>query len=394
LLEQRLAHVQRRGRCKLKEFEARRDILFLDMWSSKTTVEESARALKALYLEVRESGLDTSILQADILTKLFWAAARSFNPVLAEETIEEVRKLHVQSDEPAVRCRTARSLGIYECYKGQLDEAERHLTEALSAAKETGDQTAVVDCYVGLTTLLPRVLRADLANQILETALPLAEQHADPWHITAILCNCAVPHMYLRDAKRARQLLQRARQTLLSNGDVPDTSPSVLYNLGFVAHLTGDNDSAEHYWRSALQVSEEDGVLPVQEECLAALGGLALQRGQVPQARELAAQALRLARRGTYLIDERFGLQELLARLCYSAGRKTKSLRTLARMASSSRHSDVPLYLTTQLTRLELTIKDGDKTEALKIQRELSEVARAHGASWWVERAQRLCKNY
>jgi len=387
LLERRLNHVRSGGSSQLEEFEARRDLLFVDVYSSAITVEESGLALKTLYEKLASSHLDAPRLKADILGALFWAAARSFNPQLAESTIVEIRDLHHSYDQPDVKCRTARSLGIYECYKGRLDKAEALLTAALEWAKETGEEPAIVNCYIGLSALLFRVMRSNLAEQILEEALPLAEQVADPARTAAILCNCAVPYMYLQDDERAEHLLNRALRTLETCGDTPDTSPSILYNLGFVAYRRGDLETAEARWSQALHVSTQEGVVPIQEECFAALGHICLRRRRVAQARAFAARALRLARRGAFLVDERFGLEELLARLRYEAGRPEKALKRLAQIASSSRENDIPLYLTAQLTRLELLVKMKKNGEASIVREALSDVASVRGATWWVEKA-------
>jgi DNA-binding SARP family transcriptional activator/tetratricopeptide (TPR) repeat protein len=390
LLEGRLEHVRCGGHSLLEVFEARRDVLFVDVYSSAIKVAESGQALKAFYVELKGSGLDAPELEANVLGKLFWAAARSFNPELAEETIGIIRELHSRTSQAEVRWRTARSLGIYERYKGRLDVAEDLLTEALSLAQELGDEAAVLDCYIGLTTLLPRIIRAELAEHILAVALPLAEQRADPAHITALLCNCAACYMYMCDADRAEPLLSRARQVLLTSGDYPDTSPSVLFNLGYIASLRGDHDTSQNHWTRAIEVSEEGGVLPVLQETLVALGKLALRRGDVSQARSLAARAVRLARKGSFLVDERCGLEDLLARLRFQSGRGTKALRELAVTAAHAKGSDVPLFLTAQLARLEFLVDKQMHDKAREIKSELCEVARSLGAFWWVEQAERL----
>jgi len=387
LLERRLNHVQSSASSQLEEFEARRDLLFVDVYSSAITVEESGLALETLHEKLASSSLDAPKLKAEILSALFWAAARSFNPMLAESTIVKIRELHDGSDRPEVKCRTARSLGIYECYKGRPDLAEALLAKALEWAKETGEEHVIVNCYIGLSALLFRVVRPGLAEQILQEALPLAEQAADPARTAAILCNCAVPYMYLQDDERAEHLLNRALRTLEACGDTPDTSPSILYNLGFVAYRRGDLETAETQWLEALRVSREEGVAPIQEECLAGLGQICLRRRQVARARAFAARALRLARRGRFLVDERFGLEELLARLRYEAGHLEKALNRLGQIASSSRENDIPLYLTVQLLRLEFLVKEG-RTDAASIAREaLREVANVRGGSWWIEKA-------
>jgi DNA-binding SARP family transcriptional activator/tetratricopeptide (TPR) repeat protein len=390
LLTARVQYVRSNSRSDLDLFEARRDLLFVDVYSSTISVGESGEALRAFYGELSSSNLDAPILEAEILSALFWAAARSFNPTLTEETILRIRGLHCRTDQPSVRCRTARSLGIYECYKGKLAEAETLLSKSLAWAQEADDEGALINSYIGLTTLLFRVIRPEMAEKILEEALPLAERASDPARIAGILCNCAVPFMYLHDQARAESLLNRALQTLESAGHTPDSSPSVLYNLGFVAYGEGDYDTAELRWSEALRVSTGDGVLPVQEECLAALGRLSLRRGRLNEARQFAAKALRLARKGGFLIDERFGLEELLARLRYESGQNEKALVRLEHAANIAKETDIPLYLTAQLTLLELHTREKNNEDVARIRTDLCKVARTCGASWWIEQAERI----
>ena len=389
-LHEHLLHITRSNRPRLEELEARRDLLVVDMYSSALSLEESATALKSLYSELETRGLCAPRLEADILRGLFWAAARSFKTALVEDTIKSIGRLHARALQPEVRCRTARSLGIYESYKGRLDRAEALLEQACTWAKQAEDDSALVDSYIGLSTLLQRVLRVELAERILKVALPLAEHRADPAQVTALLCNCGACYMYLHDADRAELLLERARQTLESSGYYPDTLPSVLYDLGFVAFIRGRYEIAEGYWTRTLEANLKHGVLPVTLECLASLGGLALKRNQVAAARSLAAQALRLARRGQFLLDQRFGLHELLARLRYEAGRPDLALSDLSRTATFAQKRDIPLYLVAQRTQLELLLREGRCQEAAKVKEQLWAVAQSRKASWWMAEVSRI----
>jgi tetratricopeptide (TPR) repeat protein len=237
-------------------------------------------------------------------------------------------------------------------------------------------------------------MSAKLAEDILREGLPIAEQYADPWHVAALLCNCAVCFMYMGEWERAQSLLESARSTLETTGAVPDTSPSILYNLGFIAYQRGNYREAEQHWTQAEYLSERDGVLSVRTECLAALGKLRFQRGDIAGARKLAALAIRLARRGGTLTDERLGLEELLARLRYKGGHATKAIENLAKTAESARHTDIPLFLTARLTQLELAMKENLPEYADILANEISSVAAAHGASWWTEQTEMLKARY
>jgi len=388
LLVERLRWVEERGKSVLDSLEARRDLLLVDTYSSALTVEESAQAMERLYEDLSASGIAAPRLAAEVLRSIFWAAARSFNPGLVKETIAKIRDLHERTDDPEVLCRTARSLGIYECYRGRLDEAECLLYRALDWAREAEDEVAVVEAYVGLTALLHRSIRQELAERILSVAVPLAVMHADPANAGALMSNCAVCHMYLRNLSVAEELLQKTVKMLQSAGDFPEMSPSLDYNLGYVARLKGDLTLAETAWNRALAKSRTQGVVTVAVESLAALGELALSRGEMRKARDSAAQALRLARRAQHLLDQRFGLHNLIARLEYTAGKKVRALSRLAILAETALTSDLPFYLAAQLTRLELLELEGREVEVETVAKELSAVARTLGAVWWVEKAE------
>jgi tetratricopeptide (TPR) repeat protein len=392
LLEERLNFVRRSGRAKLREFEARRDLLFVDVYSSTLTAKDSGTALKTLYEELVAAELNAPRLEAELLGALFWAAARSFNRSLAEETISRTQELHNRCDRPDVRCRTARSLGIYARYRGNLPEAEALLREGLEWAEVARDEIAKVDCFVGLTTILSRLPRSDLMNHVLTMALPLAEQHADPARTANILCNCANSFAHLGELGRAQELLDQARLTLATSGDVPDLSPSIAYNLGTVAYMRGNLTAAEAHWTEALRVADKGGLPPVRTECLAALGRLSLRRGRIRSARALAAEASSLARRGGFLVDEQCGLVELRALLKHAKGRKARALRGLGHAAERAKTRDMPLYFTAQLNRIKILITEGCIEDALAVKAEVCEVARPLRATWWVNQVEKACR--
>lgn len=389
LLEARLRHVERHGSLR-ERLEAERDLLFLEVYSAALTVEESCGALKKLHTELLDSGLDAAQMESQILGALVWATARSFNPVLLEETIARIRQLHERSREPAIRWRTARTLGIYECYRGDLERAELHLTDAMAAAEEAEDEVAILECFIGFTALLLRTMDVELAHEILATALPMAERQADPAKIASILCNCAVCFMYLRDGDHAERLLLRAKEIVEASGDLPDTVPSVLYDLGFVANTRAQTERSKELWQSSLRAAQAHGVKPIEQECYAALGLLELRDGDVTSARELAARSLRLARRGKFLVDERFGLEVLRAELQLRAGRNILALRRLQRIAARAIRTDIPLYLTIQITCLRLLVEHNRIDEAKAIRDAVRRVAEPRGARWWISQADRV----
>ncbi len=391
-LERRLELLNNLHSPNVERIEARRDLVVVDTYSSRIALTKTIAGFRRLHEELSELDKEAPTLEAEILGSLFWAAARSLKPHITEDAIRKIRALHSRCREPTVKCRTARSLGIFACYKGNLAEAEEYLREGLTFARQTDDEVAIIDAYIGLTILLPRRPDGALAEEVLEEALPLAQRHADPARTVAILCNCSACFMYLGDFENSESLLGQAKQILETNDDVPDMTPSVFYNLGYVAREKGLKDS-ESLFERALYASEATGMLPIRVESLAALGLEALRRDDVGRARDLAAKALRSARNREFLLDDRSGLQLLLARLRHKAGKVEKALHRLADAAIKARDKDVPLYLTAQLARLDMLIGEGRVTDALGISDEIFAVAASLKAHQWMNRAEELVNN-
>jgi tetratricopeptide (TPR) repeat protein len=372
--------------------EARRQLIFLDIYSCKLTMAEAGRALRDFHTELAQTGSETSGIEAQVLSTLFWTAARCFDTTLAEEAITRIRLLHQKAAFPEVRYRTARSLGIYERYRGHLEEAERLLREAVDIATALGDDSFVTDAYVGLSTLLSRSLSRDLTTHILSVAVPLAEKTVNPRRLVSLLGNCSVCYSHLGDFDLAEALLHRALQVLSVEDDTSDLATSIYYNLGYLEELRGNMSAAEKHWRTASSTSIEGSVLPVALESFAGLGRLAARRGDMAKARALGARALRLAHQGSYFVDEKVGLVLLLAMLHCESGRREKALRLLSRTADEALDSDVPLFLGTQLSRIQLLLRMNRRDEAIHVANQISTVARRHRAPWWEMKAQEaLC---
>jgi hypothetical protein len=117
---------------------------------------------------------------------------------------------------------------------------------------------------------------------------------------------------------------------------------------------------------------------------------LLFRRQRSVQARRLTAQALLIRRKAGFLLDQRFVLEELVARLRFSKGNTTKALDDLEHTAIAARQSDVPLYLTTQLARSQLLLEIGATHEAARVKEELISVAAELKTEWWVDAAERL----
>jgi tetratricopeptide (TPR) repeat protein len=364
-------------------------LLYLNIYSGSLSFAASGRSLHRLFLELKASNIEAPQLEAKILCTLFWASARSFDTRLAEEAIGRIQELCERSTVPEVAYRTARSLGIYEVYRGRLDRAKELLTDAVNIAKELGSETQIIEAYHGLSILPHRSLSRELVRELL-AVVRLAERNVDPMRAGGILCNCAVYHSYIGEFDEAEDLLNRAVKILEVADYRSDLASSIPFNLAYIAEARGDFAAAEEYWQDALRTSQEGGILPLMLETLAGLGRLQLRRGDVSQARVLAAKAARLARKGKYFVDEQFGLTRLIADLRCQSGRHEKALRDLEKTALSTAGSDIPAYFAAQYQRIEILLRRNRQGEADSIAKQLRAVANQHGASWWVSRLEAL----
>jgi tetratricopeptide (TPR) repeat protein len=195
--------------------------------------------------------------------------------------------------------------------------------------------------------------------------------------------------MYLGDAERAETLLEQIKQVQGNAHYFPDTRPSFLYNCGFVDYIRGNYQEARRKWLEALSASQSHGVLTIRVESLAGLGIVSLHRGERAEARKFAGRALRLARHGKYLVDQRFVLEDLIARLHFEEGNVDKALCDLGLAVQYAQGIDKPFYLTAQLTRMELLQRVGKVDESKRAMNELLGEARQLKANWWIDQALR-----
>ena len=385
LKERHRCLIESRG-SKVELIEAERDLILVDMFTSRRGMKESAHALRDLHCKLSPS-VEAPQLEAEILRVLMWAAARSFQPSLVDEAIKYVKSIHSRTDMPSVRSRTARSLAIYAMYKGQICQAEEYIRDAQRLAHEADDGVAMVDCFVALSALLHRVLSVEVADEVISRGIPLAQRYSDPAHVVQLLCNCAACYMYLGNIERAEGLLEQVRQVQGNAHYFPDTTPSLLYNWGYLEYIKGNGHRAREKWLEALSASIEHGVLTIRLESLAGLGILALRNGELTTARMLAGKALRLARFGDYLIDQRFLLEDLIARLHFEEGNIDKALSKLHAAVESKKLVDKPFYLTAQLTRIELLQRVERVPESKQAMTDLIQEARKLKATWWIDQA-------
>jgi tetratricopeptide (TPR) repeat protein len=175
-------------------------------------------------------------------------------------------------------------LGGLLCLAGQIERAVIVLTERLSLA------TGPADRYAALLPLAETTLRlgdSDGALALLDEAVGLARQLAQPGDLATALFCLGRAHMYLGQPRRAQALLLDARAAGKAAGQpvvaYDEREAELVGRLGDLALELGDKEQAMTLYDEQLQLAEAD---PRADVGLA-LANLALWhslRGDLPAA--------------------------------------------------------------------------------------------------------------
>jgi tetratricopeptide (TPR) repeat protein len=189
-------------------------------------------------------------------------------------------------------------LAAFQQEAGNLVDAERLVREALATRERSParDDAALISTLAALGRLL--VLREDAgeARTILTRALTLSDKtaHAHDEGLVALLYDLGGLCMRQSAYSFAEPLLQRLLAIKRANGEDHADVATVLASLGKVRLSLGDPESAERYYRRALQIRERT-LAPNHFAIAATLEHLAdacAARGKVAEAVSLLQRAL------------------------------------------------------------------------------------------------------
>jgi predicted ATPase/class 3 adenylate cyclase len=211
----------------------------------------------------------------------------------AQSGQEEALTLFQELNDGEGLARTLSSLGEIARQLGDLDAARARHQEALEAWRATGDAAGTAGALIGLG--LVRQLEGDYAGAepVLREGLALFGTVGDEYGEGHALNRLGMLAMSTGDLaaaiERFRESLRRwhvlGNQQMIAND---------LHNLGEAHHLSGSLNEAERHYREALGRFEELGDLRGRGFALCHLGLLALDHGNVAEARDLLRQSLRL----------------------------------------------------------------------------------------------------
>jgi len=220
---------------------------------------------------------------------------------------------------------------VYE--QGELDLAGRYAREGFELSEALGDAKGMNVTQVVLAWIDLRRGDGDGAERLLNQARERArDSHPrDPFNealALAALGSLAVRRGQLRTAGR----LHEEGLSIFQSMDHFGIAATSLVGLGVVAHGAGDYERAMRYYREAHAIADHLEDFRMQRaRCLAGIGAVALDMGDLASARRHLAESLVL----TELTGQRLGVARILEVFATLAEREGDDVRAV-RLAGAS----------------------------------------------------------
>jgi predicted ATPase/class 3 adenylate cyclase len=211
---------------------------------------------------------------------------------------------------------------------GSFDAARRYVDEALSVAREHGDDDAELAALGNLGVIAYQQGDLVAAESLLQQALP----NVDGEEAAKRLSHLAVIAHHRGDAPLARQRAEASLALARANA-VDECIPVMLNLLGVLASDGGDSAAASQFYNEALELARAAGDARAVVYLLYCLGSLALDEGRITDATPLLAEAIDVA----YTADARLDLAENLeavARLAHQHEQLVRSAELLGAVAT------------------------------------------------------------
>ena len=211
--------------------------------------------------------------------------------------------------------------------RGDMVQARHYVERSLEAARRSGDLLGQANALNNLGLITERQGRVGEAIRYGQRAMELYERMGNR-RMLAVSANNVGYAFYNNDQHaQAQELLTQALERA---AEVHDTYHEMLARLNLGRALTAlhDWDSAEAVLGESLALAEQLDLAADRLEVQVALGTLALQRGDLPAARQAYNAAAPLA---TEVESEEYGrFERLAARLTLAEGDLTVARRLLA----------------------------------------------------------------
>jgi tetratricopeptide (TPR) repeat protein len=171
----------------------------------------------------------------------------------------------------------------------------------------------------------------------------------------------------------ARSYAERAKALYEEQDDRLNVG-RLLNNLGGLTFLLGDPEEAVRLLKSAFSVALEVGSEPDAAQAVSSLAQVHLRTGEVELAEQQARQALKLLEGRVDFLDEQGNVQLVLGRALLEQGRLDEAEEAIAASeATFDQLSSTSHRAAAWTAQAELSIRRGDKEQALRLYRRAAE---------------------
>jgi len=177
----------------------------------------------------------------------------------------------------------------------ELEEAEGHYQQALTAAREAQDKDTEAAALGNLGLVYADRGELEKAQEYHKRALAIDEETGDKLGQAAALGNLGLVYRHRGELGKAQEHHQRALVLHEEFGDKLGRAIQ-LGNLGLVYAARGDLEKAEEHYRRALEMLEEIGDKLGWATQIGNLGNVYFQRGDLAAAEEYHQKALAIDR--------------------------------------------------------------------------------------------------
>ena len=216
--------------------------------------------------------------------------------------------------DPDAAVRLAGSAGLLWYFRGNVQEAEAWLDQALNCAEKTvSSERARAANLAGLMAL--DQCKLPTARAFFEDSLACRPADSEPWSVAGTLHNLAQVECGQGNYARAEELFQRAVE-MAGKADERAELGLLLSSYGLLYYSTGDLDRAESLCRKGLEVLTRRNDRWATGNVLLSLGLIALERKDFDRADFLCHDALAIhgeleSARGIALAHHYLGLSAL-----------------------------------------------------------------------------------
>lgn len=209
--------------------------------------------------------------------------------------LEAMADLARAAADPLRLAEVRRSQARLLTYTGRYDEAEAAAREALALAEDAGDAPAQAAALVVLSTGLDLRGEPDRAIPQLRAAIELSAPDADPQQSAACRYALASALYAIREYAEAQAPAQAALALYESLDDLPGQAEA-LNLLGIIAMEQGDLDEARNCHQHGLELCRTSGFRHGQARALCNLGNILYVQGQLGQTVERYDEAAAIFR--------------------------------------------------------------------------------------------------